>query len=337
MGRFPSSSPSGARRTGQHPRPAKRSLGQNFLEDPNTARKIVAALELDAGDAVLEIGPGQGALTRWLVEAGQEGRVGPLVVLEKDRDLAPELKTRWPALNVAVADALEFAWEALDGRPWKLAGNLPYNVASPIMWECVRRVPRLALAVFMIQKEVAQRIGFPLVIRPSYTLGGTGGGFVRTKEAFDKALSTGLQGLDDVVLVPAGGEHDHGHGLPPGAQTPQDLHAAHLRHAHVQQYDVGSGLLYPLYALLAVAHRRDHVDAPSLEQLLQADAEQRMIIDEEDPHHRSRISGASASLSAGRKTSSTRVPSPGSLSMRRRPPNRRARSCMMDSPMCSPG
>lgn len=160
----------------------KRSLGQNFLTDPNVARKIVASLGIEPGDAVLEIGPGRGALTGFLMESG----AGKLMALEKDSDLAPELARRWPGLLVVNADALEFAWERLDAltgarpedappigadpppsvsapramdRPGvRIVGNLPYNVASPIMWDIASRCRGFARAVFMVQLEVAERI-----------------------------------------------------------------------------------------------------------------------------------------------------------------------------------
>ncbi len=133
----------------------KRSLGQNFLQDQNTARRIIQALGPAPGDRVLEIGPGQGALTRWLLEAGCV-----TAALEKDRELAPQLKQRWPELAVANADALQFCWEGLDVAPgrWKLVGNLPYNVASPMLWDICSRSRRFQRAVFMVQKEVGQRL-----------------------------------------------------------------------------------------------------------------------------------------------------------------------------------
>jgi 16S rRNA (adenine1518-N6/adenine1519-N6)-dimethyltransferase len=133
----------------------KRSLGQNFLTDPNVARKIVASLGVEPGDAVLEIGPGRGALTGFLMESG----AGRVYALEKDSALAPELAGRWPGLAVVNADALDFAWERLDGLSnVRIVGNLPYNVASPIMWDIASRCRGFARAVFMVQLEVADRI-----------------------------------------------------------------------------------------------------------------------------------------------------------------------------------
>ena len=133
----------------------KRSLGQNFLNDPNVARKIVEALRIEPGDTVIEIGSGRGALTGFLM-GSQAARV---LAVEKDSSLAPELARNWPGLHVVNADALAFAWERLSRlSPVRVVGNLPYNVASPIMWDLAWRCPGFARAVFMVQLEVADRI-----------------------------------------------------------------------------------------------------------------------------------------------------------------------------------
>lgn len=133
----------------------KRSLGQNFLTDANVARRIVDSLRIKPGDTVLEIGPGRGALTGFLLESG----AGRVLALEKDCDLAAELAKRWPELGVVNADAMQFPWERLDRLPSvRIVGNLPYNVASPIMWDIARRATRFERAVFMVQLEVAERI-----------------------------------------------------------------------------------------------------------------------------------------------------------------------------------
>jgi len=132
----------------------KRSLGQNFLRDENIARKIVAALDIGPDDLVLEIGPGRGALTKHILERGPKH----FKVLEKDDALADAM-SEWPlSPEIHRGDALAFPWESLaeDGS-WKIVGNLPYNIASPLMWDIVSRAP-LALAVFMVQLEVGLRI-----------------------------------------------------------------------------------------------------------------------------------------------------------------------------------
>lgn len=133
---------------------SKRSLGQNFLIDPNIAAKIVSALEPLPGEGVLEIGPGQGALTGQLLER----RLQPMV-LELDWVLAWALKQRWPELVVVSGDGKLFPFGRLaQGEIRKVVGNLPYNVASVIMWNFAADCRGIDRAVFMIQKEVAQRL-----------------------------------------------------------------------------------------------------------------------------------------------------------------------------------
>ena len=132
----------------------KRSLGQNFLADPNICRRIVAALRAEAGDPILEIGPGRGALTRILAEHD-----GPVLTLEKDGNLVGWLRREFPAVGVVHADGLEFCWERTRAVPGlSLIGNLPYNVASPMIWEMVGRCREWKSMVFMVQKEVAERL-----------------------------------------------------------------------------------------------------------------------------------------------------------------------------------
>ncbi|WP_432736636.1 16S rRNA (adenine(1518)-N(6)/adenine(1519)-N(6))-dimethyltransferase RsmA [Maridesulfovibrio sp. FT414] len=132
---------------------AKKSLGQNFLQDANIARKIVDSLRISSEDSVIEIGPGQGALTKFILEAGP----GSLTLIEKDRDLAPALEAEFPEAEVVQQDALKFRWEDLDpAKTWKIVGNLPYNVASKIMWDVAFKCR--AMCVFMVQHEVGMRI-----------------------------------------------------------------------------------------------------------------------------------------------------------------------------------
>lgn len=138
-------------------KPAKRSLGQNFLTDANIARKIVDSLDIRPGDNVLEIGPGRGALTRHILER-QPGR---LMVLEKDDDLGSALSSMHPSIELVRGDALAFPWQTLEPEAdWKIVGNLPYNIASPLIWDIVSQA-RFASAVFMVQLEVGQRLRAP--------------------------------------------------------------------------------------------------------------------------------------------------------------------------------
>lgn len=135
---------------------AKKSLGQNFLQDRNIARKIVDALDVGPEDRVVEVGPGPGALTS-IIAAKKPAH---LLLIEKDDAFAAERRDasyEGTHPEVLCADALAMEWENFT-EPWKCIGNLPYNIASPLMWEIFSRARPLTRAVFMIQKEVGQRI-----------------------------------------------------------------------------------------------------------------------------------------------------------------------------------
>jgi 16S rRNA (adenine1518-N6/adenine1519-N6)-dimethyltransferase len=138
----------------------KRSLGQNFLVDPNLQRKIVAALDAGPDDTVLEIGPGREALTRHLA-----GTVGRLVLVELDDDLAAALSVRYQGrddVEVVHRDILDVSPEALVADPGSLrvVGNVPYNITTPILFHLLER-PRPRDMVLMVQDEVADRIVAP--------------------------------------------------------------------------------------------------------------------------------------------------------------------------------
>jgi 16S rRNA (adenine1518-N6/adenine1519-N6)-dimethyltransferase len=136
---------------------AKRSLGQNFLVDPNLQRKIVDALDIAPEDTVIEIGPGRGALTGHLV-----GSAARLVAVELDDDLAAALAGRYrdrPGVTIVHADAL--AWDpsdVLERPPVKVVGNIPYNITSPLLFRILEWRPPPERVVVMVQKEVAERI-----------------------------------------------------------------------------------------------------------------------------------------------------------------------------------
>jgi len=141
-----------------------RALGQNFLADPNTARRIVRLAGLRPGDRVLEVGPGIGSLTVALAEAVSPG--GEVVALEIDRHLLPvldEVVADLPQVRVVHGDALVVDYEALlrHARPWTMVSNLPYNVATPLMARLLDDVPRLQILSVMVQKEVAERLAAP--------------------------------------------------------------------------------------------------------------------------------------------------------------------------------
>lgn len=140
---------------------AKRSLGQNFLVDPNIQRRIVDALEAGPDDEVLEIGPGTGALTRHLA-----GRVRRLIAVELDDRLAEELREEYadePGVEILHANALEVDLAELttDLAALRVIGNIPYNITTPLIFWLLEGPVRPGRIVLMIQKEVADRILAP--------------------------------------------------------------------------------------------------------------------------------------------------------------------------------
>src|SRR4051812_7392858 len=131
---------------------AKRRLGQHFLSDRRILARIADALEARREDTVLEIGPGLGSLTAALTE-----RAGRLVAIEKDPQLVPPLRSRFPQIEVVEGDALEMDWHALVPPSFLVAGNIPYNITSPLLDKALLP-PRPERIVFLVQKEVADRV-----------------------------------------------------------------------------------------------------------------------------------------------------------------------------------
>jgi 16S rRNA (adenine1518-N6/adenine1519-N6)-dimethyltransferase len=134
----------------------KSKLGQNFLRDPQAVDRIVAALGPLEGRTVVEIGPGQGAITRLLAE-----RAGHLIAVELDHALALALRVHLPSIEVAEQDVLEFDFtHAAEqaGGPLLVVGNLPYYITSPILLRLSAHHRALELAVVMVQREVAERV-----------------------------------------------------------------------------------------------------------------------------------------------------------------------------------
>lgn len=137
-----------------------KKLGQNFLHDPNTIRRIVAAAELDTTDRVLEVGPGLGSLTLGLVEA-----VGDVTAVEIDSRLAAQLPDtvaeRAPEyaqrLHVVEKDALRVTDSDVT-EPTALVANLPYNVAVPVLLHLLETFPSIRRVLVMVQLEVADRL-----------------------------------------------------------------------------------------------------------------------------------------------------------------------------------
>ena len=142
-------------------RPSKR-LGQNFVVEPGTVRKIASLAALRPDDVVLEVGPGLGSLTLALLEAG----AGQVVAIEIDRALAGELPRTVAAraphladrLTVVTGDALHIAARGLPAEPAVLVANLPYNVAVPVLLHLLTALPSLRRGLVMVQAEVADRM-----------------------------------------------------------------------------------------------------------------------------------------------------------------------------------
>ncbi|MFP5380720.1 MAG: 16S rRNA (adenine(1518)-N(6)/adenine(1519)-N(6))-dimethyltransferase RsmA [Gammaproteobacteria bacterium] len=133
--------------------PRKR-FGQNFLVDDGVIHAIVNAIRPQAGETVVEIGPGLGALTRPLLE-----HLTHLHVVELDRDLVARLRRTWPAdrMTVHEGDALKFDFASL-GDGLRIVGNLPYNISTPLLFHLLTFAPHIRDMTFMLQKEVVERM-----------------------------------------------------------------------------------------------------------------------------------------------------------------------------------
>jgi len=137
-------------------RPRKR-FGQNFLHDPEVIHRIVLAIDPQPGDTLVEIGPGQGAITLPLLKA-----IGRLTVIELDRDLIPLLEAQCRdhgKLTIYNADALQFDFCSLahSGR-LRVVGNLPYNISTPLLFHLLDQHTCIGDMFFMLQKEVVERM-----------------------------------------------------------------------------------------------------------------------------------------------------------------------------------
>ena len=139
----------------------RRDLGQNFVADPNTVRRIAHLAGVGPGDRVVEVGAGLGSLTLALAETG-----AVVTAVEVDRGLAAVLRdvvADLPAVTVVEADAMTLDWEGLLGgeRGWVLVANLPYNVATPLVCDLLDGVPAIERMLVMVQREVAERLASP--------------------------------------------------------------------------------------------------------------------------------------------------------------------------------
>lgn len=135
---------------------ARKRFGQNFLHDRHWIERIARAIDPQPGDAIIEIGPGQAALTREMI-----GLAGHETAVEIDRDLAAFLRTQFSpeALDLIEADALTLDWTAvLPGKRLRVIGNLPYNISSPLLFALLPAAGRVIDQHFMLQKEVVDRM-----------------------------------------------------------------------------------------------------------------------------------------------------------------------------------
>jgi 16S rRNA (adenine1518-N6/adenine1519-N6)-dimethyltransferase len=143
-------------------RPTK-ALGQNFLHDPNTIRRIVRTARLDPDDVALEVGPGLGSLTLGLLDAAAHVtavEIDPVLAAALPRTVAARRPDRAGALTVLAADALKLT-EVPDPQPTALVANLPYNVAVPVVLHLLELLPMLRHGLVMVQAEVAERLAAP--------------------------------------------------------------------------------------------------------------------------------------------------------------------------------
>ena len=134
---------------------ARKRVGQHFLVDPGVLAAIIEAIRPGRDDVVVEIGPGQGALTNTLASMA-----GTLHAIELDRDLAAQMRLAFAAsenVHIHEADALAFDFAAL-GPSLRIVGNLPYNISTPLLFHLLGYKDHIADMHFMMQKEVVDRM-----------------------------------------------------------------------------------------------------------------------------------------------------------------------------------
>ena len=150
----------------QHGLSPRRTLGQNFVVDPNTVRRIARLAGTQAGDVVVEIGAGLGSLTAALAETGAH-----VVAVEVDRGIVPVLREQmepWRNVEVHEADAMQLDWPGFvaginsslgrdSDAPVDIVANLPYNIATPLVADLLDGVPQVRSLLVMVQAEVGQR------------------------------------------------------------------------------------------------------------------------------------------------------------------------------------
>ena len=137
---------------------ARKRFGQNFLVDPHVIRQIAHAIRPSSSQHLVEIGPGEGAITRLLVDQCRK-----LDVVELDRDLVPRLLAQfanYPSFQLHQGDALKFSFAELceNEQPLRIVGNLPYNISTPLIFHLLKSKSAIQDMHFMLQKEVVQRL-----------------------------------------------------------------------------------------------------------------------------------------------------------------------------------
>jgi len=136
---------------------ARKRFGQNFLHDPGVIERIIRAIHPKPDEAIVEIGPGLGAITEEILAVNPK-----LQVVELDRDLIPVLRTKffnYPEFRIHEADALKFDFSQLvDEKPLRIVGNLPYNISTPLIFHLLSQTGVVQDMHFMLQKEVVQRM-----------------------------------------------------------------------------------------------------------------------------------------------------------------------------------
>jgi len=134
---------------------ARKRFGQHFLSSPETIEQIIAAIQPEADETIIEIGPGQAAITHPLAASGAE-----LHAVELDRDLIGILKKQFAhhsKVTIHEADALTFDFSAI-GKKLRIVGNLPYNISTPLLFHLLTFRENIVDAHFMLQKEVVERL-----------------------------------------------------------------------------------------------------------------------------------------------------------------------------------
>ena len=137
---------------------ARKRFGQNFLHDAGVIHRILRSIHARPGDHLVEIGPGQGALTEGLLS-----QAGRLDAIELDQDLVPLLRQRFggnPSFHLHQGDALKFDFQSLSTTPnsLRIVGNLPYNISTPLIFHLLSHASVIQDMHFMLQKEVVERL-----------------------------------------------------------------------------------------------------------------------------------------------------------------------------------